>query len=441
MVRLECDLQGGFDDILFDLETAVRNSSILVNLEDASDFYFDSSRLAVRVYKPSGFNNKDYAAMNFTLFQAEDRLYLSVITSGDIREPEMFKDDILINAVCSAAKKYCVQEKLKDIEIECESDAKDNKVSGYTEKAKYFIESDDSVKEAEESKETGAVCINESDTAENEDNFEAEDSVKPVSGILLAAERHPEYEKELMKCTFKHCRDTRCKAFMWRETDNKISKFEWKKRNINLKDIFEMWREVRSNKEINYDYGMRLAGIILVVIGAFLAIYASDCLIGIMHINISNILFLLFNIILLLAANAAIILGVLFSIKTTQVFFECLEWRLKITKFRQWKENKYILNADGTGIKNINEMILHDRQAEFCLGRKIIKINYEKLECIFETENLFVIMVGDRDIFAFAKCDMSRDTERIVREILKPYYERGYKEAQKYTPNQLFNNM
>ena len=465
MVRLECDLQGGFDDILFDLENAVRSGSIIVNLEDVSDFYFDNCRIAVRIYKNSDFYEKDHAAMNLTLFQTDGKTHLSVITSGDSREPEMFKDDILINAVCDAMDKYCIQKVSEDVVSEYKSGAAVSKAS------EYFDELEDAEKEAEESNKPEIAYINKSwgeedidnsdtedidnsdtevndnpeaediDNSDKEVNDNPEDSKKAASGILLTAAEHPEYEKELMKSTFKHCRNTRCQAFMWEETDSKISKFELQKKNINLKGIFEIWKEERCNINIDYDERMRLAGIILIIIGGFLVICESDCLIDIIHINGFSILFLLFNIILLIAANAAIVLGVSFIIKATQIFFQCFEWWFRVEKFRQYRENKYILNAADEGIKSINEMILHDEQAELCRGRKIVKNNYEILECIFETENLFVIMVEDRDIFAFAKCDMSSSVEKRVRKILEPYYERGYKREPKYSPDQLFSNM
>ena len=463
MVRLECDLQGGFDDILFDLENTVRSGSIIVNLEDASDFYFDNCRIAVRVYKNSDFYEKGHAAMNITLFQADGKVRLIVITSGESREPQMFKDDSLMNSVCSVMDKYCIQKASEDFVPGHKSGAAVSKASEFAETTEYLDESEDAVKEAEESNKPEITYINKSwaeediYSSESEDiddlkpedirntepevNDNPKDSIKAVSGILLAAENHPEYEKELMKSTFKHCRNTRCQAFMWEEPDYKISKLELQKKNINLKGIFEIWKEERCNNNIDYDERMRLAGIILVIIGAILAISASDCLIGIMHIDILSISILLFYIMMLLAGNASIILGALFIIKATQIFFQCFEWWFRIEKFRQYKKNKCILNATDEGVKNVNEIILHDKQAELCRGRKIVKNNYEILECIFETENLFVIMVEDRDIFAFAKCDMSSSEEKRVREILEPYYERGYKEEPKYSPNQLFSGM
>lgn len=82
MAKLEKTLSGDFDEILRIIEDGILNGSLSASLEDSSDFHSDLSRCSVRVFERYSYLGKNRVSMNLTLFQGNDTIQLSAITSG-----------------------------------------------------------------------------------------------------------------------------------------------------------------------------------------------------------------------------------------------------------------------------------------------------------------------------------------------------------------------
>lgn len=83
MAKLEQTLSGGFDQILRRIEDGIVNGSVSASLEDASDFYGQNARCAVRVFERYSWSGGNRLSMTVTLFQAGDGpVQLSAITAG-----------------------------------------------------------------------------------------------------------------------------------------------------------------------------------------------------------------------------------------------------------------------------------------------------------------------------------------------------------------------
>lgn len=94
-------------------------------------------------------------------------------------------------------------------------------------------------------------------------------------------------------------------------------------------------------------------------------------------------------------------------LRPTQILIEKIEWSSKKDKFLSYLELKgsYSDHTLIDGVKNrisrISEMNFYDNGAEYISGNSIVFMEYEYLESVFETENYFVVMVQNRDIFHF----------------------------------------
>lgn len=82
MAKIEQTLTGDFNAILAKIEQGVLNGSSSATLEDASDFKIGDARCSVRVFERYSAIGGNRVSMNVTLFQADDKIHLSAITSG-----------------------------------------------------------------------------------------------------------------------------------------------------------------------------------------------------------------------------------------------------------------------------------------------------------------------------------------------------------------------
>lgn len=82
MAKLEKTLSGDFDEILGIIEDGILNGSLSASLEDSSDFHCALSRCSVRVFERYSYIGKNRVSMNLTLFQSNNTIQLSAITSG-----------------------------------------------------------------------------------------------------------------------------------------------------------------------------------------------------------------------------------------------------------------------------------------------------------------------------------------------------------------------
>lgn len=82
MAKLEQALTGNFDEILHRIEKGILEGSVSATLEDSSDFQMGTARCSVRVFERFSYAGSNRVSMSVTLFQAEDTIKLSAITSG-----------------------------------------------------------------------------------------------------------------------------------------------------------------------------------------------------------------------------------------------------------------------------------------------------------------------------------------------------------------------
>ena len=82
MAKYEAELKGDFDEILEAIDDAVMGKSASASLEDKSDFIAGNTVCSVRVYERFSYSGGNRVSMNITLLKTEDRIFVSVITSG-----------------------------------------------------------------------------------------------------------------------------------------------------------------------------------------------------------------------------------------------------------------------------------------------------------------------------------------------------------------------
>ena len=82
MAKFEAELKGNFDEILLELNNAIRNSSSSSTLENTSDFALGNARCAVRVYERYNLTGQNRVSLSITLLESDGRIFVSAITSG-----------------------------------------------------------------------------------------------------------------------------------------------------------------------------------------------------------------------------------------------------------------------------------------------------------------------------------------------------------------------
>ena len=81
MAKMEAELYGNFDIILADLHSTVMGGSKSATLEESSDIS-GSTRCSIRAYERYSYLGNGRVSMNFTLFQTDGRIFLSVMSTG-----------------------------------------------------------------------------------------------------------------------------------------------------------------------------------------------------------------------------------------------------------------------------------------------------------------------------------------------------------------------
>ncbi len=83
MAKFVCTVNGSFDEILHRIESGIIQGSVSATLEDSSDMYSNTARVAVRVFERYSAFGSNRVSLNVTLFQdAGGPVWLSAITSG-----------------------------------------------------------------------------------------------------------------------------------------------------------------------------------------------------------------------------------------------------------------------------------------------------------------------------------------------------------------------
>lgn len=84
MAKLERNINGNFDQLLFDIETGILNGSMSASLEDSSNFQSGNARCSVRIFERYSYAGGNRVSLSVTLFQngEYEPIQLSAITAG-----------------------------------------------------------------------------------------------------------------------------------------------------------------------------------------------------------------------------------------------------------------------------------------------------------------------------------------------------------------------
>lgn len=82
MAKVECELYGDYDNILYSLHNAVMGGSSSASLEESTDFRTSNSRCSIRAYERYSYLGKGRVSLNITLFQSDGHIFLSAVSTG-----------------------------------------------------------------------------------------------------------------------------------------------------------------------------------------------------------------------------------------------------------------------------------------------------------------------------------------------------------------------
>ena len=109
MAKLECDLEGDFDEILDAVDKGV-SRSISAAEEATSYFHGDDCRIVVRVYERYSFFGGNRVSLTFTLCKIGKRLTCSAISAGGSQavffKLNTFGEETFLSVVEKALKPY-----------------------------------------------------------------------------------------------------------------------------------------------------------------------------------------------------------------------------------------------------------------------------------------------------------------------------------------------
>lgn len=82
MAKYETSLKGNFENFVSFIDNDIENSSFSMNLVDKSDYTFETTKIAVRVYDKFFMRNSNRASLNVTIVANEDNIFISAIGAG-----------------------------------------------------------------------------------------------------------------------------------------------------------------------------------------------------------------------------------------------------------------------------------------------------------------------------------------------------------------------
>lgn len=82
MAKIEKKLIGNFDHLVQYIHDTVLSKSISASFEDASDYSYNNTKVATRVYERYSFLGKNRVSLNVTIVGVDNNLFCSAITSG-----------------------------------------------------------------------------------------------------------------------------------------------------------------------------------------------------------------------------------------------------------------------------------------------------------------------------------------------------------------------
>ncbi len=363
-MRFECELQGDFDEILANIER-----SIMVEAGKGYESYVENNRTVSRDYN---------SGAGFVLTQSLDSV--NIVITG--RDDSAFESGIQFNLIKDAVKDFCKACEKEKSSISCPR-------------------TDERIKEKKTS----------------------ETSVK---AFKFTCKCDRDYQVEFFKSTFEHIDED-----LWQP----LGDFTKKDRFVLSTDL---WRKSGYGSGIakilesvlplnNYDYCTMirgffciLAGLVVVIFGALFKF--SYCR-GDIEAIFLYILLQLFRLFMLYQ----IFRGIMYILPFVQKWYRIFEW--SCTKRFVFKTKVVPVGGsympDGSrGVSKTNEVVLFDESLEFYYGTGMKKVAYGDCVSVFETENLFVIMVQNNYIVSLQKKDMTQEQQAWVKERLSPHYKK-----------------
>lgn len=110
MSKIERNLYGDFDEVLYALENKIMGGSISASHEAASNFQLDEVRCAVRVYERYSWIGSSRVSLNITLLGVGKNLFLSAISSGGSQavffKINRFGEDAFLSSIIDLVNMY-----------------------------------------------------------------------------------------------------------------------------------------------------------------------------------------------------------------------------------------------------------------------------------------------------------------------------------------------
>lgn len=437
-MRFECELKGDIEEILANIERTV-----MIESEEASDSCTDNERIVVRSYN---------SGVGFTLSKIGDNI--SIIVTG--KEDSLFGGNIYFELIKDAVEDYRDggHEKIDTLPYFVSGDG-DNTISTIVEnydKADVVVETAGTEKNNIESaapENTGAEYSEEKNTVEDTgiDDIDAEDSMEEsdavgtseagnytytakntvediadktsIKAVNLVCQCDYEFEKELYKSTFENISED-----MWyplsydSERDYYMILNNWWRKNKYVNKIAKKAESIV--KIAGYDYITMVRGLFCLLAGIIVGVAIPWKIGGSFYLTYDAII-LCFKFFMFYQAFR----GFMYVVPYTQQSFRIFEWRCGK---RFMFENKSPIagsNYSPDGIwnfENTNEVVLNSECIQFYYKTGIRSISYKDCASIFETDNLFIIMIQSNYIASFPKCGMTSKHQTAVRVWLSPYY-------------------
>ena len=110
MAKIERNLKGNFDEVLFAIETSIMGGSISATREAGSDYQLGEVRCAVRVYERYSWVGSSRVSLSLTLLGVDDKLFLSAISSGGSQavffKINTFGEDAFLSTIIDVVNHY-----------------------------------------------------------------------------------------------------------------------------------------------------------------------------------------------------------------------------------------------------------------------------------------------------------------------------------------------
>jgi len=113
MAKIERNLRGNFDEVLSALENKIMSGSLSASFEAGSDYFYENTRCAVRVYERYSMVGSSRVSLNLTLIGVEQNLFLIAISSGGSQamffKINRFGEDAFLSSIMDVVHLYEAQ--------------------------------------------------------------------------------------------------------------------------------------------------------------------------------------------------------------------------------------------------------------------------------------------------------------------------------------------